>query len=133
MDTKNEDLPRIGNNEEKKWGEANTCARLQKLHDFKKIYLGFSGGADSTALAHILKKNEVLFEAIHFHHHLREESADKDADFCKKFCSQKGIPFRKIDLDVSSDKKMANLSRLPQEDCAKLGGKKIPTLVQSSY
>ena len=34
MDTKNEDLPRIGNNEEKKWGEANTCARLQKLHDF---------------------------------------------------------------------------------------------------
>lgn len=32
--TKNEDLPRIGNNEEKKWGEANTCARLQKLHNF---------------------------------------------------------------------------------------------------
>ncbi|MCM8537410.1 MAG: tRNA lysidine(34) synthetase TilS [Lentisphaeraceae bacterium] len=78
---------------------------LQKLHDFKNVYLGFSGGADSTALAHILKKSDIPFEAIHFHHHLREESADKDAEFCKNFCSQESIPFRKIDLDVNTDKK----------------------------
>lgn len=78
---------------------------LQKLHDFKKIYLGFSGGADSTALAHILKEKEVRFEAVHFHHHLREQSADEDAQFCKNFCSQESIPFRKIDLNVNLDKK----------------------------
>jgi len=34
MQTKKEDLPIIGNGEERKWGQAGTCPRLKKLHDF---------------------------------------------------------------------------------------------------
>jgi len=71
-----------------------------KLKKYEKLYLGFSGGADSTALAHALLTAGIGFEAVHFHHHLREKSADKDADFCRKFCNKHGIPFQKVDLDV---------------------------------
>jgi len=32
--TEKDDLPRIGNNQESKWGDAKTCKRLRKIHDF---------------------------------------------------------------------------------------------------
>ena len=76
---------------------------LDNLKSFEKIYLGFSGGADSTALAHLLVNKSICFTAVHFHHHLRGESADNDALFCKIFCDNFQISFRKIDLYVKDE------------------------------
>lgn len=75
--------------------------QVQKLKTYRKLVLGFSGGADSTALALYLLSKELSFEAVHFHHHLRPQSADNDALFCKEFCSTYGIPFTQVDIPVN--------------------------------
>ena len=74
---------------------------FQELNKYKKLVLGFSGGADSTALALFLIDRQILFEAVHFHHHLRTDSADNDAAFCQKFCGEYKIPFTLIDIPVN--------------------------------
>ncbi|MCH2209018.1 MAG: tRNA lysidine(34) synthetase TilS [Lentisphaerales bacterium] len=71
----------------------------------KSLYLGFSGGADSTALAFSLIQKNIHFQAVHFHHHLREYFADRDAIFCKNFCKEKKIPFQQVDLYVKKDQR----------------------------
>lgn len=73
---------------------------LKKLNTYQNLILGFSGGADSTALALCLLNEKIPFEAVHFHHHLRSESADKDVLFCKNFCKTHKIPFSLIDIPV---------------------------------
>jgi len=59
-----------------------------------KLYVGFSGGADSTALLLLLKKlcHKKIF-AVHFQHGIRKKSADRDAKWCKNFCQQHNIDF----------------------------------------
>ncbi len=69
-----------------------------------KIYAGFSGGADSTALLLLLAKcREKLLldiEAVHFDHRLRPDSQD-DAQWCMNFCSERNVKFKHITLDVT--------------------------------
>jgi tRNA(Ile)-lysidine synthase len=74
------------------------------LKKYSELYLGFSGGADSTALAHSLKSAQINFKAVHFHHHLRQTTADKDAEFCENFCKNHTVPFLKVDLYVNKEK-----------------------------
>ena len=78
---------------------------VDNLKSYENIYLGFSGGADSTALAYALVSQKMPFTAVHFHHHLRNESADKDAIFCRNFCEKYKISFLRVDLHVLRDKK----------------------------
>ena len=73
---------------------------IDSFTKYKNLYLGFSGGADSTALALLLLDNKQSFEAVHFHHHLRQ-SADHDALFCKNFCEVHGIVFTLVDIPVN--------------------------------
>jgi tRNA(Ile)-lysidine synthase len=74
---------------------------------FKKIYCGFSGGADSTVLLLTLaeesEKSEFEIEAIHFEHGIRGEASKADAEWCRKFCEIRKIPFRQINLDLLPD------------------------------
>ena len=76
-------------------------SQLIDLKKYEKLVLGFSGGADSTALALYLVSKKISFEAVHFHHHLRPESADNDALFCKEFCKRNKIPFTLVDIPVN--------------------------------
>ncbi len=68
------------------------------------IVVGFSGGGDSVCLLSVL--NEIAdrlnfsLTALHVHHGLRGKSADEDADFCRCFCEERGIPFRIVHVDV---------------------------------
>ncbi len=71
--------------------------------------VGFSGGADSTALLLLLREagwNDLL--AVHFNHHLRGADADNDRLWCERFCLDRHISFICKDLYVSE-------ARLPGE------------------
>ena len=67
-----------------------------------RVWAGFSGGADSTAallLAHDAAKR-VGFDltAVHFHHHLRGEAADAEAENAAEFARKLGVKFLRRDL-----------------------------------
>ena len=62
----------------------------------RELWVGFSGGADSTALLLLLRQvvPELPLTAVHFHHGLRGAAADTDAAWCAAFCRQHDLPFR---------------------------------------
>ncbi|MCR4759312.1 MAG: tRNA lysidine(34) synthetase TilS [Oscillospiraceae bacterium] len=66
--------------------------------------VAFSGGADSTALLlclHELQEQLQLdLRAVHVHHGIRGEEADRDAAFCAALCEKYGIPFQLVHVDV---------------------------------
>ena len=70
----------------------------------KTVFVGFSGGADSTALLFLTdrycREHGVRCEAIHVHHGIRGEEADRDADACRLFCEERGIVLRIRSADV---------------------------------
>lgn len=81
-------------------------ARLEGFPPAKRFIVGFSGGADSTALLHALHRLQpepgVHIEACHFNHGLNSES-DAWQQHCQAFCADRGIPFTAINLDLSGD------------------------------
>lgn len=72
----------------------------------KKIIVGFSGGADSTALLYLLKDRQKIFkfnlEAIFFSHGDSPIAVDEDImkNFCSKFCKDLNINFLINDLNL---------------------------------
>jgi tRNA(Ile)-lysidine synthase len=59
----------------------------------RELYVGFSGGADSTALLLTLWANDVQCVAVHFDHGLRGEESTADVEWCRAFCEVRNIPF----------------------------------------
>ena len=61
------------------------------------ILLGFSGGADSTALLHMLccysARTGAKIYAAHVHHGIRGEEANRDEEFCRSVAKSLGVPF----------------------------------------
>ncbi len=86
---------------------------LKKVKDsinfanFDHILVGFSGGADSTALLYSLKQisKEMPFNlrAVHFEHGIRGETSLNDLKWAKDFCYQNEISFSSFNLDVLSN------------------------------
>lgn len=76
------------------------------LHRGQLCIVGVSGGADSMALLHILcnLRQGMGFEilAVHVHHGLRKNEADRDAVFVENICKEKDIPFVLCHVDVQS-------------------------------
>ena len=66
---------------------------LAKIPPFKKVVVGVSGGADSVALAHLLKKLGYKIVIAHLNHSLRGKDSDKDAEFVEKLAQIWGVPF----------------------------------------
>ncbi len=68
--------------------------------------VGFSGGADSTALLHVLytlrQEGELAaVVAVHINHQLRDEESVKDEAFTREFCRQYDIPLFVFTEDVA--------------------------------
>ena len=81
--------------------------------DFKSAVVGFSGGADSVCLLHMLAQNlNIKLIAVHVHHGLRGIEADEDADFCEQFCNEHGIDFLLMRANV---KKVASEYKMSLE------------------
>ena len=73
------------------------------------IVFGFSGGADSVVLLHLLlksyKKEQII--VCHFNHNLRGKLSDRDYIFVKDFCNQNGLKlfYKKENIKILAKKK----------------------------
>jgi tRNA(Ile)-lysidine synthase len=78
---------------------------IERLPPASGFWVGFSGGADSTALLHALYqvRDRLIFplKAIHFHHGLHPD-ADSWLQHCRGFCEQRSIPFCHRSLNVAA-------------------------------
>lgn len=67
------------------------------LSSTKDVIVGFSGGADSVCLLHVLfnlrKELNITVKAAHVNHGIRGDEAERDELFSKEFCSRLGIDF----------------------------------------
>jgi tRNA(Ile)-lysidine synthase len=74
----------------------------------KNIFIGFSGGIDSTTLLLMLKniqtELDLKLQAVHFQHNIRGASSKADADWCSEFCKSHQIPYKQIELSVPEDR-----------------------------
>jgi len=77
-------------------------ASLSGLAADTPLCVGFSGGADSVALLSCLAGKPVT--ALHVHHGMRGEEADRDAAFCRQFCEERHIPFVLLTVDVPRER-----------------------------
>lgn len=69
------------------------------------VLVGFSGGADSTVLLHIMADMGAAegfsVAAAHINHNLRGEESDRDERFCRGVCGEAGIPLYVLSADVT--------------------------------
>lgn len=88
------------------FGELASPQRLAGLADDAPLLLGFSGGADSTALLHILldlrRKHPFPLLLAHVNHGIRGEEALRDRDFCIATAKRQGLEICVLDADVPS-------------------------------
>ena len=82
-----------------------------------RYLIGFSGGADSTALMTMLlpdiRAGSIIAEAIHVNHGLRGMASDEDEAFCRHFCRTEGIPLTvfRAELNGRTDEATARQAR----------------------
>ncbi|MBR4139489.1 MAG: tRNA lysidine(34) synthetase TilS [Lachnospiraceae bacterium] len=74
------------------------------------IVLGLSGGMDSVCLFHLLKDLGYSLAAVHVHHGIRGEEADRDEAFAKNLCEKYEVPFYGFRYDVPKISKEQHLS-----------------------
>lgn len=77
---------------------------LSEASPSDSVLIGFSGGADSSALLHMLsvysKKTGCKIYAAHINHGIRGAEADRDEAFCKETAERYGIEIFVLKADV---------------------------------
>lgn len=98
----------------------DTIEKYNMIEKGDKILVGLSGGVDSVCLLQILlsMKKEYMLEihAIHIHHGLRGEFADKDAFFCKKLCEKNDVKLKVVHENVTE---VANAKKMSLEEAGR--------------
>ena len=64
------------------------------------LLCALSGGADSVALALVMRDLQLPFTALHCNFHLRGEESEADEQFVRAFCAQYNIPLKIKHFDV---------------------------------
>lgn len=92
--------------------------RYNLANDTEKVVIGFSGGADSALLVYALKSLNYNVCAVHVHHGIRGNEADRDANFAKDFCKKYDVDFfeEKVDIPVISKEKNISLETCAREE-----------------
>ena len=89
-------------------------------HPFQSILIALSGGADSVALLHLAHRHQKQYgyrlEALHVHHGIRGEEADRDSTFCETICKNLDIPFHAVRFDIPA---LAQAEKMLGESSAK--------------
>ena len=74
------------------------------LEEGEQVIAAVSGGADSVCLLHLLvglrKELHIGVSAVHVHHGIRGEEADRDASFTEELCRSLGVPCLVVRKDV---------------------------------
>lgn len=79
------------------------------------ILVAFSGGADSAVLLSLLaeesRRTKFRLAALHVNHQIRGQEAERDAEFCRRFCEERKIPFvlRSVDVPMLAQEKRIGL------------------------
>ena len=94
-------------------------ADISGLPQRGKVVVGFSGGADSTALAHWLlgRLGPERLVLAHVNHQLRGEESDRDEAAARAFVQRFGLDFALRRVDVAA---LARRRGLGLEECGRL-------------
>ena len=107
----------------------NFIRREELLNSSDKVLVGFSGGADSTALITVLYELRKLLgieiAALHVNHGIREDATD-DVSFTRDFCKERGIEYILVEENVP---RYAKENKLTEEEA----GRKIRYEAFSTY
>lgn len=80
--------------------------KYSMLKNTDNVVVGFSGGADSVCLLHILKsfEKELSYKvsAAHLNHGIRGDEANRDECFCRSFCETNDVVFNVKSIDCIS-------------------------------
>ncbi|WP_198333096.1 tRNA lysidine(34) synthetase TilS [Legionella clemsonensis] len=108
-------------------------AFLNCLLRYNHLFIGYSGGLDSTVLLHSLSTNPQLsskLTAVHVNHGL-SPNAQQWQQHCQEFCSKLGIPFIVRQVDFKRDANIEEAARrarytvfsnlIDNKDCLILG------------
>lgn len=92
----------------------NTLNSFSMLEGADEVIVGFSGGADSVCLLHILNslKDEfkIKLRAAHVNHCLRGDESERDEKFVRDFCLQNHIELSVLRVNVSEKAKENSMS-----------------------
>ncbi|MDY2699793.1 MAG: tRNA lysidine(34) synthetase TilS [Lachnospiraceae bacterium] len=97
----------------------NYVKKYRMIEPEDVVIAGISGGADSVCLLFMLleirKKIPFILEVVHVNHGIRED-AFKDAEFVRKLCDEKDIPFYLIEVNV---KECARAQGISEEEAGR--------------
>jgi len=96
---------------------ARYIARHLLLNGEGPLFIGFSGGADSSALLLLLHEIAPDAIAIHLHHGLRDDAADRDAAWCAEFCGARRIAFECHALRVPANRRAGESAETAARRC----------------
>ncbi len=95
-------------NPAERFNRARLLQSMARLPEARMYWVGFSGGADSSALLHALHKSrdelQAPIHAVHFHHGLNP-SADDWQRHCQNFCLERDINFTSGKLEIKRSKR----------------------------
>lgn len=99
----------------------NDIKLCQMLETGDRVIVAVSGGADSVCLLKVLDKLKeelgISLFAVHIHHGLRGEEADRDADWVREFCNSMNIECSVVHYNV---KEYAGQHGLSVEEAGRL-------------
>lgn len=92
---------------------------IEKNLNTTPILIGFSGGADSSCLMHLMaslkKELNLKIVAVHLNHGWRGEASDEDENFTRKFSKNLEIEFYSEKLNENAKKTETNARKLRYE------------------
>ncbi len=71
------------------------------LNEGGKVIVALSGGADSVALLHILRKLDYTLTAVHCNFHLRDDESMRDEQFVRELCNRLNIRLHVENFDTN--------------------------------
>ena len=83
---------------------------IKKLSPDRLYLVALSGGADSVALALMMKERGLNVHALHCNYHLRGKESDRDENFVRHFCDDNNIPLEVCHFDTRNLAKMHGMS-----------------------